>query len=88
MKQYSFEHSYSRWFDKCFQLIVDARGLATINFEHSWGDGVAVLRLMEESFGDTNRNHFVAPKQPVDQSIDVSRCLRPIGLSFTVILFS
>uniref|UniRef100_A0A183GMB5 Carn_acyltransf domain-containing protein n=1 Tax=Heligmosomoides polygyrus TaxID=6339 RepID=A0A183GMB5_HELPZ len=40
----------NRWFDKCFQLIVDGNGQATINFEHSWGDGVAVLRLMEESY--------------------------------------
>ncbi|VDN32678.1 unnamed protein product [Gongylonema pulchrum] len=31
-------------------MIVDANGMATINFEHSWGDGVAILRLMEESF--------------------------------------
>ncbi|PAV61547.1 hypothetical protein WR25_09870 [Diploscapter pachys] len=51
----------NRWFDKCFQLIVDGNGQATINFEHSWGDGVAVLRLMEESFKDTNKHHFVSP---------------------------
>uniref|UniRef100_A0A1I7UCU3 Carn_acyltransf domain-containing protein n=1 Tax=Caenorhabditis tropicalis TaxID=1561998 RepID=A0A1I7UCU3_9PELO len=53
----------NRWFDKCFQTIVDANGQATINFEHSWGDGVAVLRLMEESFKDTNKNHFVSPDE-------------------------
>uniref|UniRef100_A0A8R1HRG9 Carn_acyltransf domain-containing protein n=1 Tax=Caenorhabditis japonica TaxID=281687 RepID=A0A8R1HRG9_CAEJA len=55
------DESRNRWFDKCFQTIVDANGQATINFEHSWGDGVAVLRLMEESFKDTNKNHFVSP---------------------------
>lgn len=27
----------NRWFDKCFQLILDASGQATVNFEHSWG---------------------------------------------------
>uniref|UniRef100_A0A183CL70 Bromo domain-containing protein n=1 Tax=Globodera pallida TaxID=36090 RepID=A0A183CL70_GLOPA len=46
----------NRWFDKCFQLIVDGNGQATINFEHSWGDGVAVLRLMEETLKDTTNN--------------------------------
>ncbi|KJH52237.1 Choline/Carnitine O-acyltransferase [Dictyocaulus viviparus] len=59
----------NRWFDKSFQLIVDGNGQATINFEHSWGDGVAVLRLMEESYNneidhvsrDTNTHHFVTP---------------------------
>uniref|UniRef100_A0A183BIZ0 Carn_acyltransf domain-containing protein n=1 Tax=Globodera pallida TaxID=36090 RepID=A0A183BIZ0_GLOPA len=49
----------NRWFDKCFQLIVDGNGQATINFEHSWGDGVAVLRLMEETLKDTTNNRFV-----------------------------
>lgn len=47
-------------------------GQATINFEHSWGDGVAVLRLMEESYKDTNTYHFVTPEtapQPVDPSL-------------------
>ncbi|KAK5964521.1 hypothetical protein GCK32_003551 [Trichostrongylus colubriformis] len=61
----------NRWFDKSFQLIVDGNGQATINFEHSWGDGVAVLRLMEESYKDTNTHHFVTPDtQP--QSADPS----------------
>ncbi|CAI5447718.1 unnamed protein product [Caenorhabditis angaria] len=56
------DEAKNRWFDKCFQTIIDANGQATINFEHSWGDGVAVLRLMEESFKDTNKNHFVTPE--------------------------
>jgi len=55
----------NRWFDKCFQLIVDGNGQATINFEHSWGDGVAVLRLMEESLRDTTKHHFVQPNQAI-----------------------
>ncbi|KAI6197967.1 Carnitine O-palmitoyltransferase 2, mitochondrial [Aphelenchoides besseyi] len=53
----------NRWFDKCFQLIIDANGQATINFEHSWGDGVAVLRLVEETYKDTCMNNFVRPDQ-------------------------
>lgn len=35
----------NRWFDKCFQLIIDGNGLATINFEHSWGDGKSLCIL-------------------------------------------
>ncbi|KAI6183144.1 Carnitine O-palmitoyltransferase 2, mitochondrial [Aphelenchoides bicaudatus] len=53
----------NRWFDKCFQLIVDASGQATVNFEHSWGDGVAVLRLIEETYFDTCKHSFVKPLQ-------------------------
>jgi carnitine O-palmitoyltransferase 2 len=39
-----------RWLDKSFQLIVTANAKAAINFEHSWGDGVAVLRFASEIF--------------------------------------
>jgi len=37
-----------RWLDKSFQLIVTANAKAAINFEHAWGDGVAVLRFATE----------------------------------------
>lgn len=37
----------NRWFDKSFSLIVTQDGYAGINFEHSWGDGVAVLRFLK-----------------------------------------
>jgi carnitine O-palmitoyltransferase 2 len=33
----------NRWFDKSFQYIVLPSGRAALNFEHSWGDGVAGL---------------------------------------------
>ena len=37
-----------RWLDKSFQLIVSANAKAAVNFEHAWGDGVAVLRFFNE----------------------------------------
>ena len=37
----------NRWFDKSFQLVVAANGKAGVNFEHAWGDGVAVLRYFK-----------------------------------------
>ena len=43
-------HLGFRWFDKCFSLIMDAAGQTAVNFEHSWGDGVAVLRYFNEVF--------------------------------------
>ncbi|KAM3722220.1 Carnitine O-palmitoyltransferase 2 [Dirofilaria immitis] len=73
----------NRWFDKCFQLIIDAQGLATINFEHSWGDGVAVLRLMEESFHDTKLNHFVHPSQNFNATSHLVNSLRPVEFMLT-----
>ncbi|XP_061681883.1 carnitine O-palmitoyltransferase 2, mitochondrial isoform X2 [Syngnathoides biaculeatus] len=51
----------NRWFDKSFSIIVASDGHAAINFEHSWGDGVAVLRLLNEIFRDTTRKPQVHP---------------------------
>ena len=32
-----------------------------MNFEHSWGDGVAVMRLIDEMVTDSNKNDFETP---------------------------
>ncbi|XP_076246066.1 carnitine palmitoyltransferase 2 isoform X2 [Calliopsis andreniformis] len=49
----------NRWFDKSFSLIVTQDGYAGINFEHSWGDGVAVLRFFNDVKDDvTNKPRF------------------------------
>lgn len=71
--------TFFRWFDKCFQLVVDAQGITAINFEHSWGDGVAILRLMEESFRDTKQNHFVNSNQTFSATKHLKNHLHPIG---------
>jgi carnitine O-palmitoyltransferase 2 len=44
----------NRWFDKSFSLIFCANGRHSLNFEHAWGDGVAVLRYCNEVFADAN----------------------------------
>lgn len=40
----------NRWFDKSFSLIITKDGFAGLNFEHSWGDGVAILRYFQVGF--------------------------------------
>lgn len=42
-----------RWFDKSFTLIVCADGTSGLNFEHSWGDGVAILRYFQDISKDS-----------------------------------
>jgi len=58
----------NRWFDKSFQLIVLPNGTAALNFEHSWGDGVAVLRYFNEVAKDAENmpatTATVAPPSP------------------------
>ena len=52
----------NRWFDKNLTLIFSKNGHAAINFEHSWGDGVAVLRFFNELYDDTTKNPFITSK--------------------------
>ncbi|MBN3302245.1 CPT2 palmitoyltransferase, partial [Amia calva] len=52
----------NRWFDKSFSIIMAADGEAAINFEHSWGDGVAVLRFQNEVFKDSTERPLVGPQ--------------------------
>uniref|UniRef100_A0AAV1TL97 Choline/carnitine acyltransferase domain-containing protein n=1 Tax=Peronospora matthiolae TaxID=2874970 RepID=A0AAV1TL97_9STRA len=49
----------NRWFDKSFQLIVAANGTASVNFEHAWGDGIAVLRYINELYNDSVKSPVV-----------------------------
>jgi carnitine O-palmitoyltransferase 2 len=56
----------NRWFDKSFQLIVTKNANAAINFEHSWGDGVAVLRLFTELFADVEKFEHVTTDTNID----------------------
>lgn len=50
------------------QLTVCRNGVSGINFEHSWGDGVAVLRFFNDIFEDSVDNPSCSPAQLV--SID------------------
>ncbi|KCV72970.1 hypothetical protein H696_00523 [Fonticula alba] len=45
----------NRWFDKSFSMIINRNGTTAINFEHAWGDGVAVLRYLNDVFEDSER---------------------------------
>lgn len=48
LRRYLHGGAENRWFDKSFSLIVSKDGFAGINFEHSWGDGVAILRYFQD----------------------------------------
>lgn len=52
----------NRWFDKSFSFIFDSSGHVALTFEHSWGDGVAVLRLFNDIYKDSTYNRFVTPE--------------------------
>ncbi|XP_053673314.1 carnitine O-palmitoyltransferase 2, mitochondrial [Anopheles nili] len=72
IRNFLFGDGTNRWFDKSFSLIVAKDGTAGINFEHSWGDGVAVLRYFNEIFKETTTAPFAHPglKGAQDQAKD------------------
>ena len=53
------------WFDKSLSLIMTRSGNACVNFEHAWGDGVAVLRYFNEVFNDSIDKSVVHPSTNV-----------------------
>lgn len=61
----SFVFLLRRWFDKSFSLFVDKGGKAAVNFEHSWGDGVAVLRYFQDIYKDSTSNPWIHPDSEV-----------------------
>ncbi|XP_072505600.1 carnitine O-palmitoyltransferase 2, mitochondrial-like isoform X2 [Notamacropus eugenii] len=58
-----YGNGHNRWFDKSFNLILTKDGSAAINFEHSWGDVMTVLRFMKEVFQDSTVAHAVQPDE-------------------------
>ncbi|GLD74092.1 carnitine O-palmitoyltransferase 2, mitochondrial-like protein [Lates japonicus] len=65
----------NRWYDKSFSIILTKDGQAAINFEHSWGDGVAVLRFQNEIFKDTTEQPLVHPGS-ADAAVDSASAVR------------
>ncbi|ERL94621.1 hypothetical protein D910_11897 [Dendroctonus ponderosae] len=60
----------NRWFDKSFSIQVSKDGMAAVNFEHSWGDGVATLRYVQDIYKDSTEHPFVHPNTaPYDDNI-------------------
>ncbi|XP_045834749.1 carnitine O-palmitoyltransferase 2, mitochondrial [Meles meles] len=50
------------WYDKSFNLIIAKDGTAALHFEHAWGDGVAVLRFLNEVFKDSTQAPAISPQ--------------------------
>lgn len=71
----------NRWFDKSFQLIVCKDGNAGINFEHAWGDGVAVLRFFNEVFKDSTTRPPCTAANAQDLNGEVT--VRKLNFNFT-----
>ncbi|XP_053103148.1 carnitine O-palmitoyltransferase 2, mitochondrial isoform X2 [Hemicordylus capensis] len=68
----------NRWYDKSFNLILTKDGTAAIHFEHSWGDGVAVLRFQNEVFKDSTQTPAVT-SQSQPAAVDSSKAVQKLN---------
>ena len=66
----NFLHGTARWYDKSFSLIVAGNGDTALNFEHAWGDGVAVVRFFNEIFEDSTQNPALTAAKD-DSEVDI-----------------
>lgn len=72
LRRYLHGGAENRWFDKSFSLIVTKDGFAGINFEHSWGDGVAVLRYFQDVKKDISEKPRFHPDDEKNLSVTSS----------------
>lgn len=56
-----------RWFDKPCTLIVTSDGRLCSNCEHSWGDGIAMMRWGQEIVKEISKPSYT-PSSPPDYS--------------------
>lgn len=72
IRSYLHSDGTNRWFDKSFSLII-GKNTAGINFEHSWGDGVAVLRYFQDIYKDSSSRPCIHPNS--NPSVDEAKSL-------------
>ncbi|CAF0769107.1 unnamed protein product [Brachionus calyciflorus] len=77
--EFLYGDAKNRWFDKSNTIIINKSGHAAVNFEHSWGDGVAVLRFFNELYDDSVQNAFVnSQTKPVFNKGDIKNVVRKL----------
>lgn len=64
-----------RWFDKSITLMMSADGVPMLSFEHSWGDGIAVVRCGAETYARVAKGRY-APAAPDEAAAHPPRRLQ------------
>ncbi|CAL4150213.1 unnamed protein product, partial [Meganyctiphanes norvegica] len=81
-RTFLYGNGANRWFDKSFSLIFTKDNQTALNFEHAWGDGVAVMRYFNEVSSDSvNKGHITPDSKPAN--IDASQHVRRLEFNLT-----
>lgn len=76
VRTYLHADGTNRWFDKSFSLIVSKDTYSGINFEHSWGDGVAMLRYIQDVKADISKKPRFHPNEVTElakESVNIEK---------------
>ncbi|UJR25276.1 hypothetical protein I4U23_006628 [Adineta vaga] len=57
--KYLCYNASNRWYDKSFNMIMLSDGTLGLHCEHSWGDGVALLRFCNDIDQNVNEHHKI-----------------------------
>lgn len=60
--KYLCHNASNRWYDKSFNMILLSDGTLGLHCEHSWGDGVALLRFCNDIDQDANEHRKIDAK--------------------------
>uniref|UniRef100_A0A1B0CL54 Choline/carnitine acyltransferase domain-containing protein n=2 Tax=Lutzomyia longipalpis TaxID=7200 RepID=A0A1B0CL54_LUTLO len=73
-RDHLYANGPNRWFDKSISVVVSSDARTTVQFEHSWGDGVAVLRYFNEVFKEISERPFITEgtvaQAPGDEAVE------------------
>lgn len=62
-----------RWFDKSFHMAVSKNGKLAINQEHAWGDGVTVVRFLNETVEASAKDNFTPDPKAADTKLTMQK---------------
>ena len=66
----------NNWFDKSINMIFLKDGTFALQFEHSWGDGISVVRFMNEVCKDSFENPVLPYSATTDDFLPITRSPR------------
>ncbi|CAH2310871.1 carnitine O-palmitoyltransferase 2, mitochondrial [Pelobates cultripes] len=67
----------NRWYDKSFSIIMTQDGTAAVNLEHSWREGMTIIRFQNEVFRDSTQKPAISP-QTLPAKVDSSQAVQKL----------
>ncbi|CAF0947666.1 unnamed protein product [Adineta ricciae] len=80
--KYLCYNASNRWFDKSFNMIMLSDGTLGLHCEHSWGDGVALLRFCNDIDKDANEHNRINSTNYLSIQSSTNDCIQKLEFHF------